>query len=58
MSHHRLGDTARARDYYDWAVRWQRTQPGLSAGHLEELAVFQAEAEELLKQDSGAKTEK
>jgi serine/threonine protein kinase/WD40 repeat protein len=58
MSHHRLGDTARARDYYDWAVRWQQTQPGLLAGHLEELAVFQAEAEELLKQDSGAKSEK
>jgi eukaryotic-like serine/threonine-protein kinase len=58
MSHHRLGETARARDYYDWAVHWKRTQPGLSAGHLEELTVFQAEAEELLKQESGAKTEK
>ena len=22
MSYHRLGETARARDYYDWAVRW------------------------------------
>ena len=54
MTHHRLGETARARDYYDWAVRWKRTQPGLSAGHLEELNVFQAEAEELLKQESGA----
>jgi tetratricopeptide (TPR) repeat protein len=58
MSHHRLGDTARARDYYDWAVRWQRTQPGLAAGHLEELTVFHAEAEQLLKQESAAKTEK
>jgi hypothetical protein len=29
-----------------------RTQPGLSAGLLEELAMFQAEAEELLKKES------
>ena len=58
MSHHRLGDTARARDYYEWAVRWRRTQPGLSAGLLEELAMFQAEAEALLKQDSGAQHRK
>ena len=52
MSHHRLGDTVCARDYYDWAVRWRRTQPGLPTD-LQELTVFQAEAEELLKQDSG-----
>jgi tetratricopeptide (TPR) repeat protein len=57
MSHHRLGDSGRARDYYDWAVRWERTQPGLSAGHLEELTVIQAEAEELLTQESGAKSQ-
>jgi tetratricopeptide (TPR) repeat protein len=48
MSHHRLGETARARDYYDWAVRWTRAQRGLSAGQLEELTGFRAEAEELL----------
>jgi serine/threonine protein kinase/WD40 repeat protein len=48
MSHQRLGETARARDYYDWAIRWVRTQNGLSAGHLEELKMFRAEAEELL----------
>jgi hypothetical protein len=48
MSHHRLGETARARDYYVWAVRWTGTQPGLSAGQLEDLNVFRAEAEELL----------
>jgi serine/threonine protein kinase/WD40 repeat protein len=57
MSHHRLGESARARDYYDLAVRWKRTQPGLSAGHLDELTLFQAEAEELLKQESGAKSQ-
>jgi eukaryotic-like serine/threonine-protein kinase len=48
MSHHRLGETARARDYYDWAVRWMGTQKGLPAGHLEELTVFRAEAADLL----------
>jgi serine/threonine protein kinase/WD40 repeat protein len=46
MSHHRLGDTARARDYYDLAARWTRAQRGLSAAHLEELTWFRAEAEE------------
>jgi tetratricopeptide (TPR) repeat protein len=51
MSHHRLGETARARDYYDWAVRWTRVQPGLAAEQLEELTVIRAEAEELLKQE-------
>ena len=49
MSHHHLGETARARDYYDWAVRWPRTHPGLTAGHLEELTLFRAEAAELLR---------
>ena len=48
MSHHRLGEAARARDYYDWAVRWVQLQPGLGAGHIEELSDFRAEAEELL----------
>ena len=48
MSHHRLGETARARDYYDWAVRWTATQQGLSAVHAKELKMFRAEVEELL----------
>src|SRR6202011_369351 len=48
LSHHRLGETARARDYYDWAVRWTQAQPGLTAAQVEELATFRIEAEELL----------
>ncbi|MCI0459717.1 MAG: hypothetical protein L0Z62_22430, partial [Gemmataceae bacterium] len=48
MSHHQLGETARARDYYDWATRWTRAQRGLSPSHLEELTTFRSEAEELL----------
>jgi serine/threonine protein kinase/WD40 repeat protein len=49
MSHQRLGEPARARDYYDWAVSWTRTQHDLPASFLEELAEFQAEAKELLE---------
>ncbi|HJZ94163.1 MAG TPA: protein kinase, partial [Gemmataceae bacterium] len=48
MSHHKLGETARARDYYDWAGRWPRTDQHLAPGHLEELDMFRAEASELL----------
>jgi len=48
MSHHRLGEPARARDYYDWAVRWPRTHPLLTANDLEDLDLFRAEASELL----------
>jgi serine/threonine protein kinase/WD40 repeat protein len=48
MSHQQLGETERARDYYDWAVRWPRTDPRLRPEHLEELAQFRAEAAERL----------
>jgi serine/threonine protein kinase/WD40 repeat protein len=48
MSLHRLGETARARDYYDWAVRWAKVQQGPDAVPNEELATFRSEAEELL----------
>jgi WD40 repeat protein/tRNA A-37 threonylcarbamoyl transferase component Bud32 len=48
MSHHRLGETARARDYYDWAVRWVSKQRDLRPDGLDDLAAFRAEAEELL----------
>jgi WD40 repeat protein len=48
MSHYRLGETARARDYYDWAVRWISLLPDLNPMHLEELTSLRAEAGELL----------
>jgi serine/threonine protein kinase/WD40 repeat protein len=51
MSCHQLGEAAQARDYYDWATRWPPTHPLLSPGHLEDLNVLRAEAEELLKQN-------
>jgi serine/threonine protein kinase/WD40 repeat protein len=49
MSHHQLGETARAREYYDWAVRWTRGQRGLPPAHQEELTAFRSEADELLR---------
>jgi serine/threonine protein kinase/WD40 repeat protein len=49
MSHHRLGEADRAREYFDWAARWPRTNPKLTAGHLEELALFRAEAAGLVR---------
>ncbi len=53
MSHAKLGETARARDYFDWAVRWTRAQQGLSAAHLDELRMFRAETSEMLDAGGG-----
>jgi hypothetical protein len=53
MSHHRLGEAARARDYYDWAVRWASTRSDLQAENLDELTALRAEAGELLGISSG-----
>jgi hypothetical protein len=51
MSHHQLGQTARARDYYDWAHRWMGTQNNLPAETVEELDMFRTEAEQLMKKE-------
>jgi Flp pilus assembly protein TadD len=48
MSNQRLRETARARDYYDLAVRWVSMQRDLKPEKLEELTAFRTEAEELL----------
>jgi serine/threonine protein kinase/WD40 repeat protein len=48
MSYHRLGETARAQDYFAWAVRWTAAQQNLAAAYREELDGFRAEAEEVL----------
>ncbi|CAN5320849.1 hypothetical protein BH10PLA2_BH10PLA2_04370 [soil metagenome] len=53
MSHHRLGETARARDYLTWAVRWTKSQQGPGAAQKEELKQLRAEAEELLLGHNG-----
>jgi serine/threonine protein kinase/WD40 repeat protein len=44
MSHHRLGNTATAQVYYDWATRW----PLPSGANEAELAAFRAEAAALV----------
>jgi serine/threonine protein kinase/WD40 repeat protein len=49
MSHHRLGEAPRARDYFAWAVRWERTQSGLTPDEAEELKEFRAEAAVVLR---------
>jgi uncharacterized protein HemY len=48
MGLHRLGEPARARDYYDCAVHWTEASPDIDAVHLAELTAIRAEAEELL----------
>jgi WD40 repeat protein len=48
MSHHKLGETAQARSYYELAVRWPRSDNGLTPEELEELDMFHAEASALL----------
>ena len=48
MSHHCLGETARARDYYVWAVRWAPRQGDLSTVQPDQLSECRAEAEKLL----------
>jgi hypothetical protein len=54
MSHYRLGETARARDYLAWAIRWTASQRGLGSTYLEELKELRAEAEQLLANKDGS----
>jgi serine/threonine protein kinase/WD40 repeat protein len=49
MSYYKLGKAERAREYFDWAVRWSRTQKDLSPQPTEELDALRAEAEKLLR---------
>ena len=53
MSYAKLGETARARDYFDWAVRWSQVQGSLPAGHLDELRIVRAEAFEVMDAGGG-----
>jgi WD40 repeat protein len=48
MSYHRLGETTRAQDHFHWAVRWVAQRSDLAPNHIAELAMFRAEAAELL----------
>ena len=48
MSHRQLGETARAREFYDLAVRWSVAHHEALKLYAVELASIQAEAAELL----------
>jgi serine/threonine protein kinase/WD40 repeat protein len=55
MCYHKLGDTARGRDYYDLGVRfddqmvrWAAANPDARRDDLEDIAAFRAEAEQVL----------
>jgi serine/threonine protein kinase/WD40 repeat protein len=48
MSHHHLGQPARAREYFDRANASAAAETGLWPGHRQELAAFRAEAEKVL----------
>lgn len=48
MSYARLGDMAKARDYYSQAVRWVDAHPKISFGWKSELQSFQTEAQATL----------
>jgi WD40 repeat protein/Tfp pilus assembly protein PilF len=54
MCHHRLGDTAKAKECRDRAVDWSKKNKGqISARWVRELTEFQAEAESVLSQPPG-----
>jgi WD40 repeat protein len=48
MSHHQLGDSAKARQFYDLAVRWSGAHQESLRPFVEELTAFHAEAAGLL----------
>jgi hypothetical protein len=48
MSQHQLGESTRARQFYDLAVRWSGAHPGPDNLSVGEMTAIQAEAADLL----------